>query len=138
MKKTNPNYMQAALKEARKAQKKNEPPIGAVLVKDDKIIAKGHNLRESSHDPTNHAEMICIRKACRKLKSWRLEKTALYVTLKPCKMCREAIKQSRIEIVYYGAKNLKKINYKTKFHGGLMKQECGKILTDFFKGLRNK
>jgi len=105
-------FMKAALAEAEKAYKKNEVPVGAVAVKDGKIIGRGHNLRESLDDPTSHAEIVCIRKAAKKIGDWRLNGVTLYVTIKPCKMCREAIKEARIKKVYStmpkGEKILKK------------------------------
>ena len=103
----NEKFMVEAIKEAKKAELIDEVPIGCVIVKDDKIIARGHNLRESKQRSTAHAEIIAIEKACRKLKSWRLEGCSLYVTLEPCPMCSGAILQSRIEHVVYGAKDPK-------------------------------
>ena len=94
--------MREALKEATKALKKDEVPIGAVIVKDDKIIARGHNLRETKQNSLCHAEIIAISKACRKLGNFRLEDCDLYVTVEPCPMCAGAIIQSRIKNVYYG------------------------------------
>ena len=95
-------YMRAALREAEKAKKIDEVPIGCVIVKDDKIIARGHNLRETKQQSINHAEIIAIQKACKKVGSWRLEDCDLYVTLEPCCMCAGAILQSRIRTVIYG------------------------------------
>lgn len=95
-------WMQRAIAEAGKAQGKDEVPIGCVIVRDGKIIARGHNLRESAQDPSAHAEMIAIRKAARKLNSWRLLDTTLYVTLEPCTMCMGAIILSRIPTVVFG------------------------------------
>ena len=92
--------MKEALKEAEKAYKKAEIPIGCVAVKNEKIVGRGHNLRESLKDPTSHAEIVAIRKAGKKIGDWRLTGVSLYVTIKPCKMCREAIKESRIDKVY--------------------------------------
>jgi tRNA(adenine34) deaminase len=111
-------FMDAALIEAEKAYKKKEIPVGCVAVKDGKIIARGHNLRESLDDPTSHAEIVCIRKAAKKIGDWRLYDVILYVTIKPCKMCREAIKEARIK----------------KVHSQTPKGE--KILKKFFKTLR--
>ena len=96
-------YMKEALKEAKKAELIDEVPIGCVIVKDDKIIARGHNQRETNQSPIGHAEIIAINKASKKLKSWRLEGCDIYVTLEPCIMCSGAIIQSRISKVYYGA-----------------------------------
>jgi len=95
-------WMQAALAEAEKAYKKDEIPVGCVAVFDGKIIGRGHNLRESLDDPTSHAEIMCLRRAAKKLGDWRLYNVSLYVTIKPCKMCREAIKEARVKRVYSG------------------------------------
>lgn len=110
--------MNAALNEAKKAFKKGEVPVGCVAVRDQKIIARGHNLRESLDDPTSHAEIVCIRKAAKKVGDWRLNNVILYVTIKPCKMCKEAIKEARIKKVIYKAPKGKE------------------ILKEFFKTLR--
>jgi tRNA(adenine34) deaminase len=98
---THTEFMKAALAEAEKAYRKNEVPVGCVAVRDGKIIARGHNLRESLDDPTSHAEIVCIRKAAKKLGDWRLNDVILYVTVKPCKMCKEAIKEARIKKVFH-------------------------------------
>ena len=141
-------YMKEALKEAKKAYDKNEVPVGAVIVKDNKIIARAHNLRESKEDAIAHAEILCIQKACKKLKSWRLDNAELYVTLEPCAMCSGALTQARIGKVIFGAKDYKngcvgsicnileenttwKVEYKY-----LENEECSKILSNFFKELR--
>ena len=98
-------YMKLALKQAKKALKYNEVPVGAVIVKNNKIISKAHNKKEKNKDATKHAEIIAISKACRKLKNWRLDDCILYVTMEPCMMCSGAIEQSRIKQVVYGVKN---------------------------------
>ena len=98
-------FMEEALKEARKALKKQEVPIGAVIVKNGKIIAKGHNVREKRKNALMHAEIIAINKACKKTKDWRLENCSIYVTLEPCPMCAGAIANARIERVFIGAKD---------------------------------
>ena len=103
----NKKYMRAAMKEAHKAELKDEVPIGAVIVCDGKIIARAHNTRQTKQISTHHAEILCIEKACRKLNSWRLEGCDLYVTLEPCPMCAGAIINSRIKNVYFGAKDIK-------------------------------
>lgn len=143
--------MNEAFKEAKKAYKKNEVPVGAVIVKDGEVIARAHNLRESKQSSLAHAEILCIEKACKKLKTWRLDGMDLYVTLEPCSMCSGAIIQSRIKNVYIGAKDYKngcvgsianileldtthKVNYEYQEHT----KECSKILSDFFKELREK
>ena len=142
--------MNEALKEAYKSFKKNETPIGAVVVYNNKIIAKAHNLRESKKDATYHAEILAIKKACKRLKSWRLEECDIYVTLEPCIMCAGAIIQSRIRTCYYGAKNDRfgahtgpvnlfeaKYNHKVEVEGKILQEPCSKVLTDFFKKMRN-
>ena len=132
-------YMQIAIKEARKALKYNEVPVGAIIVKDNKIISQAYNKREKTHDVTKHAEIIAISKACRKLKNWRLEGCTLYVTMEPCMMCCGAIEQSRISRIIYGAKNenfgnLDKISNKNISQE--CEEECKKLICDFFKNKR--
>ena len=143
--------MLEALKEAKKAYEKNEVPVGCVIVKDGKIIARGHNLKEIKCDTTKHAEIIAIQKASKKLKSWRLIDCDMYVTLEPCSMCTGSIIQSRISKLYFGAFDLKtgavgsvlnlledyKFNHQVEFQGGILKNECENILKQFFKQLRN-
>lgn len=141
-------YMKVALKEAKKAYELNEVPVGAVIVKDDKIIARAHNLREKTNNAISHAEILCINKACKKLKSWRLEECTMYVTLEPCLMCAGALTQCRIEKVVIGAMDSKngcvgsksnvldidtthKVEYVYQ-----IQDECSTILKDFFKELR--
>ena len=144
-------YMQLALKEAEKAFKKDEVPIGAIIVHDDQVIARAHNLRESKQISTAHAEILTIEKACRKIGSWRLEECELYVTLEPCPMCAGAILQSRIKKVIYGAKDPKGGSiesvmrmYETKGYNHypetiyLECEECSQILKDFFRQKRMK
>jgi len=143
--------MKLALKQAKKGCKKGEVPVGAILVKDGKVIAKAHNTREKSNLATGHAEINVIEKANKILKSWRLDSCTLYVTIEPCPMCAGAIIQSRIENVVYGAKDIKsgahesvtnlfdlKFNHKVNVEHGIMEDECGEIITDFFKKKRNK
>ena len=147
----NEKYMKLALKEAKKAYDKFETPIGAVIVLNDKVIAKAHNLRETKQNTLAHAESLVISKACKKLGSWRLEDCDLYVTLEPCVMCSGAIIQSRIKNVYYGAKNKRfgchdskinlfdvEFNHKVNIVGGILEEECSKLITNFFKELRDK
>ncbi len=145
-------YMRIALKEAQKAVILDEVPVGAIIVKDDKIIARGHNLREKSNDPTSHAEINAIRKASKKLNSWRLEGATIYVTVEPCSMCAGAILQSRIARIVYGANdpkggaiesslelfNAKNINHHPQITKGVLKDECSSIITSYFKSKRNK
>lgn len=142
--------MTLALKEANKAREIDEVPIGCVIVKDNKVIARGHNLRESKQDPILHAEMVAIRKASKKLKSWRLEGCDIYVTIEPCIMCSGAIIQSRIKTVIYGAPDLKGgglgssinvldangINHRPEVISGVMKDECAEIISNYFKEKR--
>ncbi len=142
--------MKEALKEAKKAYKKLEVPVGAVIVKNGEIIARGHNLKETKCDTTKHAEIIAIQRASKKLNAWRLEDCEMYVTLEPCTMCAGAIINSRIKKVYIGTEDLKtgacgsilnlftdyKFNHKVEYEKGIMQKECEKILKDFFKDLR--
>ena len=143
-------YMKLALKEAKKAYDKKEIPVGAVIVKDDKVIAKAHNLKELKNDTTKHAEIIAIQKASKKLKSWRLIDCEMYVTLEPCTMCAGAIIHSRIKKVYIGAMDEKtgavgsvlnlfedyKFNHKPEVEKGILKEDCESLLKQFFKELR--
>lgn len=143
-------YMEFALKQAEIAKSCDEVPIGCVIVKDDEIISYGYNLRHTSKQSTAHAEIIAINKACEKLNSWQLNDCDLYVTLEPCPMCAGAIMQSRIKNVYFGAYDKKGGSYGSNFNlnevknlnhypnvvGGVLKEECGKILSDFFKEKR--
>ena len=143
-------FMKEALKEAKKAYDKLEVPVGAVIVKDGEIIARAHNLKETKFDTTNHAEIIAIQKASKKLKSWRLLDCEMYVTLEPCSMCAGAIINSRIKKVYIGANDEKtgavgsvlnlfedyKFNHNVEFEKGILKEDCENILKDFFKNLR--
>ncbi len=145
----NNEYMNLALKEAKKAYKKLEVPIGAVIVKDGKIIARAHNLREKKQSSLAHAEILAIKKACEKLESWRLDGAELYVTLEPCAMCAGAITQARIKKVYFGAKDEKngcvgsianifddiKTTHKVEYEY-IENKECSDILSNFFKELR--
>ncbi|MEK4078389.1 tRNA adenosine(34) deaminase TadA [Solibacillus sp. FSL K6-1126] len=145
-------YMQEALKEAKKAAALGEVPIGAVIVYKDEIIARAHNLRETTQNALTHAESMAIQEACKKVGSWRLEETTLYVTLEPCPMCAGAILQSRIPRVVYGARDIKagcvdslyrllndaRFNHECTVTEGVMAEECGQILTDFFKALRER
>lgn len=145
-------FMNEALKEAKKSYLLDEVPVGAIVVKDNKIIARGHNLREKKSDPTAHAEIVAIKKACKKLNSWRLVGCKIYVTLEPCSMCAGAIMWARIDEVIYGAKDLKGgalgtcfnlyeqkgLNHYPKIKKGILEQETSAILIDFFKNKRKK
>jgi tRNA(adenine34) deaminase len=144
--------MAQALKEAEKARLKGESPIGAVIVKDGRIIARGHNEKELRHDSTLHAEMTAIRRACRKLGSWRLNDCDMYVTLEPCTMCAGAIIQARIRSLYIGTSDLKAgaagsvidvfrvdaFNHRVDVVWGLMQEQCAAILSEFFAELREQ
>lgn len=143
-------YMLEAIKEAKKAEKIDEVPIGCVIVKDTKIIARAHNKRESSQQSIAHAEILAIQKACKKLNTWRLEDCTLYVTLEPCPMCAGAILQSRIPYVVYGAKDpkggcidscmrmydIKGFNHYPETISGVCKEECSYLLKEFFRNKR--
>ena len=143
-------FMRFALQEAQKAADIDEVPIGAVIVKDNQIIARAHNLRETLQDATAHAELLAIRKACEVLGTWRLIGCSLYVTLEPCPMCAGAIILSRVDRVVFGAKdpkggacgsivNLpadKRFNHRPEIVEGVLADECGDILKKFFKSKR--
>lgn len=143
-------FMVAALSEAKKAEALEETPIGCVIVRDGKIIARGHNKRETKKNALMHAEIIAIDKACRKLGGWRLPGCEIYVTLEPCPMCMGAILQSRIEKVYFGAYDYKSgclgsvcdlsqiLPHKVTYDGGVLQTECEEILKKFFKKLRKR
>lgn len=148
---TDQEYMQEALKEAKKAYKKNETPIGAIAVWNDEIIARAYNLRETKQDATKHAEIQLIQKVCAKLGTWRLDEVTIYVTLEPCVMCAGAMIQSRVKKVIYGAKNERfgvhqgpinlfdvNFNHRVEVQGGVLEEECSTLLSGFFKHLRNK
>lgn len=143
-------YMEEALKEAKKAYKKLEVPVGAVIVKNHKIIARAYNQKEKDKMATHHAEILAIKRACKKLKNWRLTDCEMYVTLEPCPMCAGAIINSRIGKVYIGTKDLKtgacgsKLNLLQDFNfdtnvdveSGILQEECQNILKQFFKEIR--
>ena len=143
--------MREALKEAKKAYLLGEVPVGAVIVYDNKIIARGHNTREIKQSVLGHAEINAIQKASKKIGSWRLEDCDIYITLEPCPMCSGAIIQSRIKNLYYGATDPKTgacrsvlnlfenpFNHKVNVIGGVLEDECSRIIKDFFKELRQK
>lgn len=132
-------YMELAIKEAKKAKRSGEVPVGAVIVKDGKVIAKAHNLVEKKHNCLLHAELIAIRKASKKLKNWRLLDCTMYVTLEPCKMCKSAIFLSRISKVIYSSDSNNKIeidNHKY-FKHEKYKNITDNIIQSFFKNKRN-
>lgn len=150
MNKINEKFMKEALKEAKKAYEKLEVPVGAVIVKDGKIIARAHNQKETKYDTTKHAEILAIQKASKKLQSWRLLDCEMYVTLEPCSMCAGALINSRIKKVYIGALDEKTgaagsvlnlfedftFNHKVEIEKGVRREECETLLKDFFKMLR--
>ncbi len=143
-------YMREAMRMAKKAEKKDEVPVGAVIVKRGKIIARAYNLRETKKDPLAHAEVLAIAKAAKKLRGWRLENCALYVTLEPCPMCAGAIINSRIKHVVFGAYDPKagalgslydlaegRLNHIPQVTGGVLKDECSIMLKKYFSGKRS-
>ncbi len=145
------HFMAEALKEAHKAYALGESPIGCVIVKDGRIIARGHNLRQTKQDATLHAEMVTISRACRKLSAWHIFDCDLYVTLEPCYMCAGAIIQSHIRHVYFGAYDPKggavcscsqifnlPHNHHVESTGGILKEECASLLKQFFRELRTQ
>lgn len=146
------SYMQVALEEAQKAFDKAEVPVGAIIVHEDKIIARAHNLRETTQDPTTHAEMLAIRAASEHLGSFRLEDCTLYVTLEPCVMCSGALVLSRVPRVVYGAKDPKggaagslmnlleepRFNHRAEVVSRVLEEKCREMLQLFFRRLRAK
>lgn len=145
-------FMKEAIKLAKKAQLLDEMPVGAVIVKDGKIIARGYNKRETKKNALLHAEIDAINKACRKLGGWRLVGCDMYVTLEPCPMCAGALLNARVENVYFGAYdeksgcagsalnlfNMNLCNYSLNVQGGILQEECKLVIKDFFKNLRNR
>ena len=143
-------FMRLALKEANKAKEIDEVPIGCVIVKNDKIIARGFNHRENKNLVSSHAEIEAITKANKKLNSWRLEDCDIYITLEPCLMCIGAIIQARIKNIYYGARDLKggaiessicaleakNINHHPHVESGILEKECSEIISNYFKTKR--
>ena len=143
-------FMKMALREAKKAEKAEEVPIGCVIVKDGKVVAKAYNMRQSKRLATAHAEILAIEKACRKIKDWRLDGMEMFVTLEPCAMCAGAIANSRISKVWFGAYEKKGggvvskfnilsesgLNHVTDFEGGLLEEDCSSIIREFFRARR--
>ncbi len=142
-------YMRLAIKEALKAEKIDEVPIGCVIVLNGEVIGRGYNKREKLENSLAHAEIVAINKACKKINSWRLEDATMYITLEPCVMCSGAIIQSRIKKVIYGAYDYRfgahksiinlfdvKFNHMVDIKGGLLEEECSNLIKDFFKRLR--
>ena len=145
-------FMNLALELAKKAELKNEVPVGALVVLDGKIIGRGMNTSISDYDPTSHAEINAIREAAKATKNYRLKNCSIYVTLEPCAMCVGAIQHARIEKIIYGAPDpktgacgsmidlisVKEINHHAEALGGILEKECGQILKDFFLSKRKK
>ena len=145
-------YMRLAIVEAKKAEAIGEVPIGAVIVYENQVIGTGYNRREVTQDATTHGEMLAIQAACKNQGSWRLENTALFVTLEPCPMCAGASLLARIPYIYYGAKDPKagavdslvhllgdsRFNHQATVESGILETECGLLLTNFFKQIRQK
>ena len=145
-------YMRAAIGQARKAGAIGEVPIGCVIVYEDKIIARGYNRRTIDKNVLSHAEIIAIKKACKKIGDWRLEGCTMYVTLEPCPMCAGAIVQARIPKVVIGCMNPKAgcagsvldllhedgFNHQVEMEKGVLEEECSRLMTEFFKALREK
>lgn len=144
-------FMKIALKEAKKAELKEEVPIGCVITLDGKVFVKAHNLRQTKRLATAHAEILAIEKACRKLGDWRLDGAEMYVTLEPCAMCAGAIANARIKKVYFGAYEKKGggavskfnilsksgLNHVTDCEGGVLEEQCSSLLKEFFRSRRN-
>lgn len=145
-------FMKLALGLAKKAELKNEVPVGALIVRNGEIIGQGMNTSISDHDPTSHAEINAIREAAKSIKNYRLKDCAIYVTLEPCAMCVGAIQHARIDKIIYGAPDpktgacgsmidlisVKEINHHAEAIGGILEKECGQILKDFFLSKRKK
>ena len=144
--------MREALLEARKAYEKGEVPIGSVVVVEDQIVGRGHDLRESLCDASAHAEILALREAAKNIGDWRLNNATLYVTVEPCAMCAGAIVQFRVKQLVYGAPNAKsgsidtildivhqaRFNHRVEVIAGILEDECKEIIRQFFKELRNK
>ncbi|MDH4226832.1 MAG: tRNA adenosine(34) deaminase TadA [Deltaproteobacteria bacterium] len=145
-------FMQEAVKEALKAEKKGDVPIGAVIVKDGRIIGRGHNRKEAAADPTGHAEIAAIQKAAKKLKAWRLTGSSIYVTLEPCLMCMGALVQARIENLIFACRDPKagaagslydvaadkRLNHRINVKESLLTEEASVMLKKFFLKLRKR
>lgn len=149
---TDERYMKEAIRQAKKASALGEVPIGCAIVYEDKIIARGYNRRMVDKNVLSHAEIIAIRKACKKIGDWRLENCTMYVTLEPCPMCAGAIVQARIPTVVIGCMNPKAgcagsvldmlhedgFNHQVDTRIGVLEEECSRMMKDFFKALRLK
>ena len=145
-------FMKEAIKQAKKAEAIDEVPIGCVIVHEGKIIARGYNKRNTMKTTLGHAELLAIRKACKKLGDWRVENCTMYITLEPCQMCAGAIVQARIPRVVIGAMNkkagcagsilnmleMKEFNHQVQVTRGVLEEECSRMMRDFFKEMRKK
>ena len=150
MQRTDEQWMAEALSEARQAAVLGEVPVGAIVVRDAEVLGRGHNRREIDQDPLAHAELVAIAEAARATGSWRLEGCTLYVTLEPCAMCAGAIVNSRVARLVFGASDPKagfcgslgdlvrdeRLNHRSSVTGGLLAEECGELLREFFAALR--
>lgn len=148
----NIKFMRAAMREAKKAEALNEVPIGCVIVREHKIIARGYNRRNTDKSALSHAELTAIKKACKKTGDWRLEDCTMYITLEPCQMCAGAIVQSRLRKIVIAGMNPKagcagsvlnllqmaEFNHQVQIERGVMEKECSEMLSDFFKRLRER
>lgn len=147
---THSDFMGMALEEAEAAAREGEIPVGAVLVRDGEVIARDHNRRDETGDPSAHAEILVLRRVGEKKRDWRLNGTTLYVTLEPCPMCAGAIVLARVDTVVFGASDPEagaggsayniledgKLGHRVRVIAGIMEDECRRVLDDFFKGLR--
>jgi tRNA(adenine34) deaminase len=144
-------WMQLALAEAERAAEIGEVPVGAIVVFEDRVIGKGHNLRESEQDPLAHAEILAIREAADEMDGWRLSGCSMFVTLEPCAMCAGALVNSRIDRLVFGARDPKagfcgslgdlvrdqRLNHRVEVESGVLEAECRGLLKEFFEGLRD-
>ncbi len=144
-------WMREAIAEARRAEAAGEVPVGAVLVMDGRVVGRGHNLRERAQDPTAHAELIGVRAAAARLRTWRLTGVTVYVTLEPCPMCAGALVNARVDRVVYGATDPKagatetlyalgddpRLNHRFAVRSGVLGDECAGLLSDFFRRIRD-
>jgi tRNA(adenine34) deaminase len=144
------HFMSLALEEAKRAAELGEVPVGALVVRDDEVVARGSNRREAWQDPTAHAELIAMRRAAALLGSWRLDGCTLYVTLEPCPMCAGTIVNARLDRVVYGAEDRKagavrslyalledpRLNHRASVRSGCLEEDCSKVLVEFFRKIR--
>lgn len=145
-------YMRLALREAKKAALINEVPVGAVIVKDGKVIARGHNIKEKKKNSMYHAEIVALEKACKKVGDWRLNECDIFVTLEPCPMCAGALINARIGNIFFGAYDERagccgtlydlprdsRFNHRPNVEGGILEEECAEVLVEYFKQKRRE